>query len=155
MDKYERLMSQARAEWRAKRSSKGFNSLWGFENWASERKEDHHIARKKFGAPIMPVPISMHRELTRRQTEEHPPEGTDPSHPLERKGRLALGLADILESIADAFRQISDDLIGAAGLGARDLDEGAEIPEELATLIRLVSGRLIEIALNRSLDLKE
>jgi hypothetical protein len=43
MDKYERFMSRARAEWRAKK--KGKASLWGFENWANEGLEDHHIAR--------------------------------------------------------------------------------------------------------------
>ncbi len=154
MDEFERFKSRARALWRAKQKGTT-TSLWGFENWASEGKEDHHIARKKYGDAIMPVPVSMHPELTRRQMEEHPPGGPDPSNPLERSGRLAIGLADILECHADALRQIGENLIGAAGRGARDLDDGLDISEELAALIRLVNGRLMEIALSRMLDLKE
>ena len=130
-------------------------SLWGFENWSSEEREAHHIAREKYGAATMLVPVSMHRELTRRQMEEHPPEGSDPSSPLERKGRLALGLADILECLADAFREIGERRIAAAAGGPCDLDESTDIPEELAGLQRLASGRLMEIALSRILDLKE
>ena len=35
--------------------------------------------------------VSMHRELTRRQMEEHPPDGPDPENPLERKGAVGPG----------------------------------------------------------------
>jgi hypothetical protein len=45
MDRYERFMSRARAEWRLKRN--GGASLWGFENWDNEGKQGHHPARKK------------------------------------------------------------------------------------------------------------
>ncbi len=154
MDEFERFMSRARALWRAKQKGKT-TSLWGFENWANEGKEDHHIARKKYGEAIMPVPISMHRELTRRQMEEHPPEGPDPSNLLERRGRLGLGLVDILRCIADGVQQISDERIEAAGGGARYLDEELDIPEDLAALMRLVSGCLMAIALSRMLDAEE
>jgi hypothetical protein len=154
MDQFERFMSRARALWRAKQ--KGTTTpLWGFKNWASEGKEDHHIARKKYGDVIMPVPISMHRELTRRQIEEHPPEGADPIDPLERRRRLALGLVDILECLADGLRLAGEKPADADGHGARDLDDGFDIPEDLAALIRVVSGRLMEIGLSRMLDLKE
>ena len=61
-------------------------------------------ARAKYGDQVIDVPISMHRELTRRQMEEHPPDGPDPANPLEREGRLRLGLADICECIADLLR---------------------------------------------------
>ena len=154
MDEFERFISRAQAQWRAKQKGKT-TSLWGFENWASEGKEDHHIAREKYGDAIMPVPISMHRELTRRQMEEHPPGGPDPSNPLERRGRLGLGLVDILRCIADGVQQISYEHIEAAGGGARDLDEEFDIPEDLAALMRLVSGRLMTIALSRMLDVEE
>jgi hypothetical protein len=154
MDEFERFMSRARALWRAKQKGKT-TSLWGFENWANEGKEDHHIAREKFGDAIIPVPISMHRELTRRQMEEHPPEGADPSDPLERRTRLAFGLVDLLECLADGLRLTGERPTDTDGDGARDLDDGLDIPEELAALIRLVSGRLMEIALSRMLDLKE
>ena len=86
MDQYERSMARARAEWRAKRVGKTSSSLWGFENWANEGTEGHHIARAKYGDQVIDVPISMHRELTRRQMEEHPEEGPDPTNPVERKG---------------------------------------------------------------------
>ena len=86
MDHHERSMARARAEWRAKRAGKTSSSLWGFENWANEGTEGHHVARKKYGDRLIDVPISMHRELTRRQMEEHPPEGPDPENPLERRG---------------------------------------------------------------------
>jgi hypothetical protein len=95
MDQYERFMSRARAEWRAKRAGKTSSSLWGFENWASEGTERHHLARAKYGDQVGAVPVSMHRELTRRQMEEHPKDGPDPSNPLEREGRRHLGMADI------------------------------------------------------------
>ncbi len=88
MDRHQRSMARARAEWRAKRSGKTPDSPWGFENWASEPTEAHHVARKKYGDQLIDVPVSMHRELTRRQTEEHPPDGPNPDNPLERQGRL-------------------------------------------------------------------
>jgi hypothetical protein len=101
MDKYERFMSRARAERRL--TLTGGGSLWGFENWSSEGKEDHHVARKKYGDATILVPISMHRELTRRQMEEYPAEGPDPNNPLEREGRLCLGWADILDVSSTCF----------------------------------------------------
>jgi hypothetical protein len=104
MDQHERSMARARAEWRAKRAGKLSNSLWGFDNWANEGTELHHVARAKYGDLVIAVPISMHRELTRRQMEEHPEEGPDPTHPLERDRRLRLGLADICDCIADLLR---------------------------------------------------
>jgi hypothetical protein len=66
--------------------------------------ELHHVARAKYGDLVIAVPISMHRELTRRQMEEHPEEGPDPTHPLERDRRLRFGLADICDCIADLLR---------------------------------------------------
>ena len=121
MDEHERFMSRARAEWRLKRNGKNPNSLWGFENWDKEGKEEHHIGRKKFGDRTILIPVSMHRELTRRQMEEHPSEGPDPANPLEREGRLCLGWADILECLADLFRVIGEYLVEDAKHGVRDL----------------------------------
>ena len=114
MDQQQRSMARARAEWRAKRAGRTSSSLRGFENWPNEGTEGHHVARAKYGNQIIPVPISMHHELTRRQMEEHPPEGPDPSNPLERAGRLRLGLADIFECLADLQRMIGETLIRAA-----------------------------------------
>jgi|GEM_PF-3470084 len=153
MDMFQRTMCRARALWRAHRKGEKLSSLWSFENWANEGTEDHHIARAKHGEALIPLPVSMHRELTRRQMEEHPPEASDSD--MERKGRLALGIADIAECLADAIREIGENLIDQAKSGARDLDGEADIPEELAGVMRLFSGRLLEIALSRTLDLKE
>jgi hypothetical protein len=125
-------VSQARAEWRLKRNGKSLNSLWGFENWDKEGKEEHHIGRKKYSDRTILIPVSMHRELTRRQMEEHPAEGPDPSNPLQRHGRLFLGLADILECLADALRWIGECLIETAKHEERHLKEPVEIPEYLA-----------------------
>jgi hypothetical protein len=121
MDHHERSMARARAEWRAKRAGKTSSSPWGFENWPTDRTEGHHVARKKYGDQLVDVPISMHRELTRRQMEEHPPDGPDPENPQERQGRLALGVADICECIADLLRLVGEALIRAAKDGASEL----------------------------------
>jgi hypothetical protein len=85
MDHLERSMARARAERRAKRAGKTSSSLWGFENWANEGTELHHVARAKYGDQLIDVPISMHRELTRRQMEEHPPD--DPTPKTRWNGR--------------------------------------------------------------------
>ena len=87
MDHHERSIARARAQWRAKRAGKTSSSLWGFENWANEGTEAHHAARKKYGDQLIDVPISMHRELTRRQMEEHPPDELEPkTHWNDRDG---------------------------------------------------------------------
>jgi len=114
-------MARQRAEWRARRAGKTSGTLWGFENWANDGTEAHHVARKKYGDQLIDVPVSMHRELTRRQMEEHPPDGPDPENPLERQGRLALGIADICECFADLLRLLGEALIRAAKDGAPEL----------------------------------
>jgi hypothetical protein len=123
MDRHERSRIRAQAEWRDRRAGKTSSSLWGFENWANERTESHHVARKKYGDELIDVPISMHRELTRRQMEEHPSDGPDPENPLERQGRLALGIADICECIADLLRLSGEMLIRAAKDGRPELKD--------------------------------
>jgi len=151
MDEVERVMTRVRAKRRVK--LKADASLWGFENWDKEGKEEHHIARKKYGDAIMPVPISMHRELTRRQMEEHPPEGPDPNS-LEREGRLYLGLSDILECLADLLRQVGEKLIAAATRPERDLKEWVDIPEYLGDFLILVAESLIDVAKGKASNLK-
>jgi hypothetical protein len=123
MDHHQRSMARARAERRSKRAGKMSSSLWGFENWANEGTEAHHVARKRYGDQLIDVPISMHRELTRRQMEEHPPDGPDLENPLERQGRLALGVADICECVGDLLRCWGETLIRAAKEGASELKD--------------------------------
>ena len=122
MDQLQRSMARARAAWRAKRAGKTSSSLWGFENWANEGTELHHVARAKYGDQVVAVPISMHHELTRRQMEEHPPDG-DPENPLESEGRLHMGHADICECLADLFRWRGETLIRATKDGASELKD--------------------------------
>ncbi len=126
MDKYERFMARARAEWRANRAGKTSSSPWGFENWVNEGAELHHVARAKYGDHVIEVPISMHRELTRRQMEEHPEEGPDPNNPLEQEGRSHLGFADICECIADLLRWRGERLIRAAKDGVSELKDSSD-----------------------------
>jgi hypothetical protein len=57
----------------------------------------------------------MHPELTRRQMEEHLPEGPDPDNPLERQGRLLLGLCDLHAALSDGYRLIAERMLEAAG----------------------------------------
>jgi hypothetical protein len=116
MDHHQRSMARARAEWRAKRAGKTSTSPWGFENWPTDCTEGHHDQ-------LIDVPISMHRELTRRQMEEHPSDGPEPENPLERQGRLALGVADICECIADLLRLSGETLIRAAKDGGPELKD--------------------------------
>jgi hypothetical protein len=101
------------------------------------------------------IPVSMHRELTRRQMEEHPPEGRDPDDSMEIQGRVFLGLADILEGLADALRWIGERLIEAAKNEKSDLREPIGIPEYFVCLLSLVGERLIKTANHMAGDLKE
>jgi hypothetical protein len=87
------------------------------------KAQGHHVAREKYGDLVVDVPVSMHRELTRRQMKEHPQEGPDPTNPWEREGRLRLGLADICECIADLLRWSGEALIRAAKDGASELKD--------------------------------
>jgi hypothetical protein len=116
MDDVERTMVRQRAKWRAGKRGKPFG--WCFENWPGEPTEGHHLAREKYGDFVLDVPISMHRELTRRQFEEHPQEGLDPDNPRERLGRMLLGMADIYECAADLHREMGEQLIRAAKGGS-------------------------------------
>ena len=49
-------MVRAKAERRAKRAGKTSSSLWGFENWANEGTEAHHLARTKYGDLLYACP---------------------------------------------------------------------------------------------------
>jgi hypothetical protein len=81
----------------------------------------HHIAREKYGEASIPLGIATHREMTRRQMEEHPPDGPDPDNPIERMGRFLLGAADLLECIVDELRGVAEFLIELAAMGFRGM----------------------------------
>ena len=121
MDEYERFMSRERAKWRAKR--KGKKRSWGWLNGKGNRRphEEHHIGKRKYSPLTIPVPRAVHHELTRRQDEEHPPEGPDPTNPNEIAGRMDLGCADLHEWFADVYRERGEARIAAAKRGKRDL----------------------------------
>ena len=72
----------------------------------------------------------MHPELTRRQMEEHPPEGPDPNNPVEQEGRVHLGLSDLHAALSDGHRLIAERMLEASGQDARDLN-AVHIPEWL------------------------
>jgi hypothetical protein len=130
MDEFDRFMSRQRALWRAKRKGQTLTSLWDFEHWGDDATEEHHIGRRKFSDDTIVIPKAPHPELTRRQMEEHPPEGPDPDNPVERQGRAHLGLRDLHAALADGHGLIAERMIQAAGRGERDL-KAVHIPEGL------------------------
>jgi hypothetical protein len=137
MDEFDRFMSRQRALWRAKRKGQNLTSLWDFEHWGDGVTEEHHIARRKFGNGLVTVPRAMHPELTRRQMEEHPLEGPDPDNPVERLGRVHLGLADLHAALLDGHGLVAERLIEAARRGERD-PNAVHIPDGLlGWLIRI------------------
>lgn len=122
MDPHERLMIRSHAEWRTKLKSPDLQAV--IDPLSGEiliNPEVHHIAGVKYGEASIPLGIGSHREMTRRQTEEHPPDGPDPDNPIERMGRFLLGAADLLESIVDELRRIAEILISLAAKGFRGL----------------------------------
>jgi hypothetical protein len=122
MDEYERLMARARAQRRAKLSGDPSQSLWGpWELWHLEPKESHHIARELYGDMTILIPVSVHRELTRRQMEEHPPDGPDPTNPVEIAGRHDIGVAELGYWVADFLYARGLARIEAASRGIRKL----------------------------------
>jgi hypothetical protein len=141
MDEHERFMSRARAEWRAKLKRKNFVSLWCFENWGQEGTQEHHVGREKFSDLVIDVPRNMHPELTRRQMKEHPPEGPDPNNPLERQGRVHLGLSDLHEGVADGHRLIGERMLDGARRGERD-PKGVDVPKGLLSWLRRLGDDL-------------
>jgi hypothetical protein len=141
MDEYERFMSRARAKRRAELKGKKSLSLWDFKNWHRGGTQGHHVGREKFSDLVIDVPWNMHPELTRRQMEEHPPEGRDPDNPLERQGRVHLGLSDMHESVADGHRLIGEHMLGAARRGERD-PKMVDIPKGLLDWLRRLAGDL-------------
>jgi hypothetical protein len=90
MDEFDRFMSRQRALWRAKRKGQKLTSPWDFEQWGDPATEEHHIGRRKFSDKMITIPKAMHPELTRRQMEEHPPEGGDPNNPVEQEARVRI-----------------------------------------------------------------
>ena len=120
MDQYERMQIRAAAEWRAKLQSGLIKTMIDpLSGEVMTRTEVHHIAREKYGEASIPLSITSHREMTRRQMEEHPPDGPDPDNPVERMGRFLLSAADLLESIVDEMRAAAHLLIALAGKGIR------------------------------------
>lgn len=122
MEKHERMRIRDAAEWRAKLSAGNVQAL--IDPLSGEiitYAEVHHIAREKYGEASIPLSLASHREMTRRQMEEHPPDGPDADNPIERMGRFLLGAADLLESIVDELRRVAEFLIALAAKGFRGL----------------------------------
>jgi hypothetical protein len=120
MDQYERMIIRAAAEWREKLRSGDVKTIIDPTNGeVISRPEVHHISREKYGELSIPLSVSTHREMTRRQMEEHPPDGANPDNPVERAARFLLGAADLLECIVDELRRVAEFLISLAASGIR------------------------------------
>jgi hypothetical protein len=130
MDEFDQFMSRQCALWRAKRKGQKITSSWDFEQWGDPATEEHHIGRRKFSDDTIVIPKAMHPELTRRQMEEHSPEGPDPDNPVEQEGRVHLGLSDLHAALSDGHRLITERMLEAAGRGEHDLN-AVNIPEWL------------------------
>jgi hypothetical protein len=84
--------------------------------------EQHHISGKKFGDVCATVCRNHHRKLSDKQ-KEHPPTGPGIPTPLERLGRLLLGIADALEllnvpqQLLDPIRDVALRLIDMRSAG--------------------------------------
>lgn len=119
MDRYDRMLIRAAADWR-KRLSRNRNQIIDpLTGEIIDQAEVHHIARAKYGEASIPLSVGSHREMTRRQMEEHPPDGPDPENPMERMARFQLGASDLLESIVDQMRADAEFMI-AQTKGVRD-----------------------------------
>ncbi len=122
MDKYERLRLRSAAEWRKKIRSGAVKAVIDpLTGEILHRSEVHHVSGEKYGELSIPLGPTSHPEMTRRQTEEHPPDGPDLDNPIERMGRFLLGAADLLESIVDELRRVAEFLIALAAKGFRGL----------------------------------
>jgi hypothetical protein len=122
VDEFDRFMSRQRALRRGRRRGGRAADLWHVPHWDDGPTEEHHPGRRKFSnEEIITIPIGMHLELTRRGEEEHPPLGADPDNPLERQGRLHLGLSDMHAALSDAHRLIGEAQLAALAAGKREI----------------------------------
>lgn len=111
MDQYERMFIRAAADWRKRLSRKQSRIIDPLTGEIIDQAEVHHIARGKYGEASIPLSLGSHREMTRRQMEEHPPDGPDPKNPIERMARFQLSAADLMESIVDQMRADAEFMI--------------------------------------------
>lgn len=154
MDEFDRLFSRERARRKAQLRGRDAEDLWNFQWWPLDETEGHHMARAKYGDDVLQVPYSMHQELTRRQMQEHPADGPDPTNVLERLGRLFLGLTDMLECLADLLRKVGESLIAAAAAGRRRLSESDYLLVELVKLMQTIQAG-VSVAMARIAESKE
>ncbi len=111
MDRYERMFIRAAADWRKRLARNHKPIIDPLTGEIVDRAEVHHIARAKYGEASIPLSLASHREMTRRQMEEHPPDGPDPENPMERMARFQLSASDLLEGIVDQMRADAEFMI--------------------------------------------
>jgi hypothetical protein len=112
MDNYERMFIRAAADWRDRiRNANVAAMIDPLSGRIIQSPEVHHISRAKYGELLIPLSEESHQEMTRRQMEEHPPDGPDPDDPIEQMARFLLGAADLMESIVDMMRRVAEFLI--------------------------------------------
>lgn len=120
MDDNERMIIRAAADWREKIKAGNVKTLIDpLTGQIIFNPEVHHIARGIYGDQAIPLSQESHREMTRRQMEEHPPDGPNPNDPVERMGRFLLGAADLLEAIVAELRRVAEFLIELAASSFR------------------------------------
>ena len=119
MDRYERMFIRAAADWRKRLSRNRKPLIDPLTGEIIDQAEVHHIARGKYGDASIPLSLGSHREMTRRQMEEHPPDGPDPENLMQRMARFQLSAADLMESIVDQMRADAEFMIAQAD-GERD-----------------------------------
>jgi hypothetical protein len=141
VDEFDRFMSRQRALWRAKRKGQRPTSLWDFEHWGDGVTQEHHIARRKFSDDTIIIPRAPHPELTRRQMEEHPPEGPDPDNPVEQLGRAHMGKSDLHAALSDCHRLLGERMLEAARQGERD-PNAVHIPKDVLGCLNRIAHDL-------------
>lgn len=113
------MFIRAAADWRKRLSRNRNRIIDPLTGEIIDQAEVHHIARGKYGEASIPLSLASHREMTRRQMEEHPPDGPDPENAMERRARFLLGASDLLESIGCQLRADAEFMIAQAN-GERD-----------------------------------
>jgi len=114
MDSYDRMFIRTAAEWRKRLRQNRKRLIDPLTGEIIDQAEVHHIARAKYGEASIPLSLTSHREMTRRQMEEHPLDGPDPDNPMERMARFQLSASDLLESIVDQMRADAEFMIAQA-----------------------------------------
>ena len=73
--------------------------------------EADHIERRKYSGTVYAICKNCHAKVTARQQSEHPPVGTDPEDPFERKAHALFGASTYLDLMSDRLWEIGEFLL--------------------------------------------